>query len=138
MVDEHSHRRARSALQQPNRARHGSNCGGNSETKRCNERIARCQPQPAALVLPPSINKCTKCMVPVSDGGCKCNDNCDCIYDKCAKCNVPVSDGGCKCDDKCECKGFGRRLQGASPYSGRGRALLQEGNGLCTGVKISG
>jgi hypothetical protein len=24
--------------------------------------------------------------------------------DKCAKCNVPVDQGGCKCDDNCDCK----------------------------------
>jgi hypothetical protein len=24
--------------------------------------------------------------------------------DKCAKCNIPEDEGGCKCDDQCDCK----------------------------------
>ena len=31
---------------------------------------------------PPPQNKCAKCNVPVAQGGCKCNSNCDCIGER--------------------------------------------------------
>ena len=55
--------------------------------------------------------KCAKCNLPASQGGCKCDSNCDCIggggggQDKCFKCNVPTSQGGCKCNGNCDCVG---------------------------------
>jgi hypothetical protein len=47
-------------------------------------------------------NKCDKCNFGYNDGGCKCDDNCDCK--KCGKCDTALIDGGCKCSPgTCDC-----------------------------------
>lgn len=48
---------------------------------------------------------CDKCNIPVASGGCKCDNNCNCISTAgvCDKCNIPVASGGCKCDNNCNC-----------------------------------
>jgi len=51
---------------------------------------------------PPPINACTKCNIAVEQGGCKCDNNCNCL-NVCDKCNVAVNLGGCKCDSNCNC-----------------------------------
>eukprot|EP00798_Chlamydomonas_sp_ICE-L_P031538 gene31538-6723_t len=88
--------------------------------------------------------KCDKCNVPLSSGGCKCDQNCDCKHDsggtsgqgaqagKCDKCNLPLSSGGCKCDQNCDCK----QDQGVSTggTSGGGTAVncVVTGWGACS------
>eukprot|EP00611_Tribonema_gayanum_P029813 TRINITY_DN8097_c0_g1_i1.p1 TRINITY_DN8097_c0_g1~~TRINITY_DN8097_c0_g1_i1.p1 ORF type:complete len:234 (+),score=48.03 TRINITY_DN8097_c0_g1_i1:112-813(+) len=77
----------------------------------------------------PVANKCDKCNLPASSGGCKCDANCNCLttggtgtgvapcdkckyckcnsscgcINKCDLCNVPASAGGCKCNSNCDC-----------------------------------
>jgi hypothetical protein len=95
------------------------NCRGNTETKRCNERIAECQPQPQAPARQQPEDHAPEDDAPADDSPDYSGDSAD--------------DNGDSADDTGD---FGRKLLRSAPY-GR-RALLQEGNGLCTGVKTSG
>lgn len=33
----------------------------------------------ATLLTPVTLNKCGKCYIPIGQGGCNCNENCDCL-----------------------------------------------------------
>ncbi|WIA36822.1 hypothetical protein OEZ86_008086 [Tetradesmus obliquus] len=76
---------------------------------------------------------CAKCNLPASQGGCKCDGNCNCLPgtgptppgptpgggNVCDKCNLPASQGGCKCDANCGClPGTGPTPPGPTPGGG--------------------
>ncbi|KAG1668435.1 hypothetical protein FOA52_015965 [Chlamydomonas sp. UWO 241] len=71
-------------------------------------------------VTAPDTDPCAKCKLPASSGGCKCDNQCECIADSdpCAKCELPASSGGCKCDNQCECiAGTGGSSAGGGSYA---------------------
>ncbi|KAG1680430.1 hypothetical protein FOA52_015523 [Chlamydomonas sp. UWO 241] len=73
---------------------------GESSSQWCNTQACPPPPRPPP---PRYVDRCTKCQIEVFNGGCKCDNNCECLGGKCLKCNMLPGNGGCKCNSNCDC-----------------------------------